>query len=104
MASGLSPYEIIKIQSDKNQYQDYLLGGNETNFKQLADMVCKSALNELSEKQKLYIMASACDGLSYSEIASRYGVNKSTVSRTISRAKKNLKKVLRYSNRIFLNS
>lgn len=92
MASGLSPYEIFKIQSDKIQYQDYLSDGNETNFKRLAERVVESALNELSEKQKLYIMASVYDGLSCSEIASRFGVNKSTVSRTISRAKKNLKK------------
>lgn len=103
MASGFSAYEIFQLQSDKLQYRDFLLDGNGTDFKRLADEVCKSALNELSEKQKLYIMASVYDGLSCTEIASLYGVNKSTVSRTISRAKENLRKVLRYSNRLFIN-
>lgn len=42
--------------------------------------------NDLSEKQKAYLCLYFFDGLSMTDIAKKYGVNKSTVSRLIKKA------------------
>lgn len=46
--------------------------------------------NSLTKTQKSYIMLYYNENKTQKEIAEIYGVNKSTVSRTISRAKKNI--------------
>lgn len=57
---------------------------------------------ELTYAQKLYITAYFIDGLNMREIGEKYGVNKSTVSRTIARGEKRLFRALRYSNPRFI--
>lgn len=62
------------------------------------------ALNEeLTCAQRLYLTAYIVDGLTMDEVGKKYGVDKSTVSRTIARARRRLFRVLRYSNPRFLN-
>lgn len=56
---------------------------------------------ELTETQRLYLLARYDQDLSFVEIGELYGVDKSTVCRTINRAEDRLFKVLRYSNRRF---
>lgn len=52
---------------------------------------CREIINNsLTKTQKSYIMLYYNDNKTVSEIAEIYGVNKSTVSRTINRAKKNI--------------
>ena len=46
----------------------------------------------LTKKQKCYIMLYYRDGLTMQEIADRYSVNRSTVSRTISAARRRFEK------------
>lgn len=58
---------------------------------------------ELTEKQLKYISAYHIEQLTMNEIGTRYGVNRSTVSRTIKRAQSKVKKVLRYCSPILLN-
>lgn len=53
---------------------------------------------ELTDTQKLYIMAYYVDGLNMQQIADKYGVSKSTVSRTINRGLHRLFRVLHYTN------
>ena len=58
----------------------------------------KTAITELlTSKQRTYLLAYYFEGLSMEEIAAREGVNKSTVSRTVKRARARLDRVLRYS-------
>lgn len=57
---------------------------------------------ELTYTQKLYVTAYFIDGLNMQEIGEKYGVNKSTISRTIARGEKRLFRVLRYSNPRFI--
>lgn len=58
----------------------------------------KSALNELlTPKQRMYLSMYYFEGLSMGEIGARVGVNKSTVSRTVARARARLNKALKYS-------
>lgn len=59
---------------------------------------------ELTEKQFQYINAYYAEGISMTEIAALYGVDRSTVSRTIGRARNRLKKILRYCSPILLKS
>lgn len=51
----------------------------------------------LTKTQKSYIMLYYNENLKVTEIARMYGVNKSTVSRTISRARKNIGKAFCYA-------
>lgn len=53
--------------------------------------------------QKEYIMAYFVDRLNISEIAERYGVNKSTVSRTINRGLDTAYSYLRFVSPLFMN-
>ena len=50
--------------------------------------------DNLTKKQKCYIMMYYGSGMTVSEIAVRCGVNKSTVSRTIARGRKHIKELL----------
>lgn len=52
---------------------------------------------ELTQRQRDFVTMYFIDGLSMTQIASAYGVNVSTVSRTIKRGKYRLEKCLRYS-------
>lgn len=54
--------------------------------------------DELTERQRTYIMAYYYDHLTMEEIAEKFAVNTSTVCRVISRAKKRLEHVLRYAS------
>ncbi len=51
---------------------------------------------EISQKQKEYLALYYYDGLLMREIAERCGVNISTVSRTVSRARKNIISKMKY--------
>lgn len=53
----------------------------------------------LTQKQKEYIRAYYIEGVDIPEIADRYGVNKSTVSRTIKRGRERIYSVLKYYQR-----
>lgn len=58
---------------------------------------------ELSETQRLYFQMYHIYGNTISEIADVFGVNKSTVSRTLTVAHKNIAKVMRYSSPYLLH-
>ena len=56
----------------------------------------REVLNDsLTKTQKRYIMDYYSSGLSINEIARRYGVNKSTVSRTINRGRERLRRAVK---------
>lgn len=64
-------------------------------------MAMKKALyyvinNDLTKTQKSYIILYYKHGMKICEIAEQYGVNRSTVSRTISRAKNKIFNILKY--------
>jgi predicted DNA-binding protein YlxM (UPF0122 family) len=61
-------------------------------------------LNEcVTVMQKTYMMHHFVDGLSVTEIAKMYGVNKSTVSRVIHSGLNNAYKYLRFVSLLFIN-
>jgi len=61
------------------------------------------ALHEdITEKQRNYLLLYYAEGLNMNEIGSRCGVDKSTVSRTIKRGEERLRRCLRYGAKRFL--
>ncbi len=56
--------------------------------------------NGLTKKQKCYIILYYRDNLTMEQIAAKYGVNKSTVSRTVNAARRKInERVLRFVNK-----
>ena len=63
------------------------------------------AINEeLTEKQKQYYIMFFVHSVPIPEIARMFGVNKSTVSRGITRARERITKIMRYSAPHLLNA
>ena len=56
-----------------------------------------AVLQMLPEKQRMYLLAYYSENLTMDQLADRFGVNKSTISRSVQRAKKNLRDYLWFS-------
>ena len=98
MASQYSSAEIFELQSNKHQFQEWDANEADADFVSHTKKAAAVAFQrELSEKQKKYYADYYLNGLSMAEIANIHGINKATVSRTITRANKKLRTVLRYS-------
>lgn len=79
----------------------YFKGGGTTNAekrKQAVQTINRIMQNELTEKQKAYITAYYINGEKQKDIAERYGISTTTVSRTIQAGMRKLKKIGRYIN------
>ena len=61
------------------------------------NVLSKAIQTELTAKQQEYLLMQFCDGLTVTEISRRCGVDKSVVSRTISRAKRRLYHCIKYA-------
>ena len=84
----------------KAQYSLWLDSNGDTNEEQLDRLKKNLGLaidRELTETQRKYINDFYFKGLSVTKIAEKYAVNKSTVSRTLMRARRKLERVLKYS-------
>lgn len=55
-----------------------------------------AALSTLPEKQRMYLLAYYSEHLTMEQLAERFGVNKSTVSRSIQRGKNKLRDYLQF--------
>ncbi len=89
----------------QNTYQDVLMSlqrykeeNGEDNQEVLLRLKRKLplALSKLTEVQRTYLLEHYSEGLTVTEIAARHGVDKSVASRTISRAKANLRSYLEF--------
>ncbi len=65
-------------------------GADRRLFGDYSRLVAKVIAGRLTKTQKCYIMLYYKDGLTMEEIAQRFGVCRSTVSRTIGRARNNI--------------
>lgn len=98
MGHPYSKYEIFQLQSDAIQFKEWNANEGDADFVSHSKKAVIIAFNEeLTEKQKLYYTMYHLQGISIPKIASMLGVNRSTVSRTITRARRKLARVLRYS-------
>lgn len=104
MASQYSNAEVFEFQSNAEQFRKWNANEADADFVSHSKRAAAAALErELTETQRLYYIGYYLSGISIPEIAKIYGVNKSTVSRTLSRATKRLARVLRYSAPHMLN-
>ncbi|MDO4743091.1 MAG: sigma-70 family RNA polymerase sigma factor [bacterium] len=71
-------------------------GDNRLKLNQLQKYLSKAIDTELTDRQKEIIKAFFYDGSSVTEISTRLGINKSTVSRHLKRSKEKLHNVLKY--------
>ena len=94
-----------EIQHDSYAFRKWLsedLEGPDEDHNHALRLMATAIREELSEIQREYINCYYFERLTMDEIGERYGVSKSTVSRTITRGKKKLEKVLRYSSKRLL--
>ena len=108
-AGKLSSNEIYQVQLNRHSFQQWLEEASANDI--MADFVshaCHAAFvdceRELTERQRLFFTEYHVNGRSIQEIADLYGVSKSTVSRTISRANEKLVRFVRYSAPHLMNA
>ncbi len=73
-------------------------GGNEKYIAHLIRQLRRAIDSELSEHQKAAVIGYYFENKSVTDIAKEQGVNKSTVSRTLARARARLSLALRYAD------
>lgn len=69
---------------------------NEEELDQLKKALWRALREDITRKQRDYMLMYYADGLSMGQIAAKMEVDKSTVSRTIRRGEENLRRCLRY--------
>ena len=88
------------LYDDKDALNSHILPAQEegeTSERRLLRQALRDVITEqLSPRQKDYLMLYYYEGLTMCEIAARYAVNVSTVSRTIARAKARIARFLHY--------
>ena len=78
-------------------YRNYMSGGSNSNRRERMKKILSAALKkELTDRERELFSAYYISGLTMPEIAAQKGVNKSTVSRAIARAKRKLRRVASY--------
>ena len=95
-----------EIETEKAEFRNWLnaAGGDNAEELNYTKTAMKWAIREeLSERQRAYMMA-YYGGMTMQQVAKKYGVNVSTVSRTIARARDQLRRVLRYCSPALLRS
>lgn len=95
-----------EIETEKAAFRNWLnaAGGDNADELNYTKAAMKQAIREeLSERQRAYMMA-YYGGMTMQQVAKKYGVNVSTVSRTIARARDQLRRVLKYCSPTLLRS
>ena len=78
-------------------YHEYTGGGSNSSERERMKRIIKTALKqELTKRERELLCAYYFLELTMPQIAARYDLNKSTVSRTISRAKRKLQHIASY--------
>ena len=94
-------FDIVQFKQDKAAY-DYWFsrqfddGGDDDLAEKVSATIFAAVRLELSEKQRDYFTRYYFEGLTMQEISNINCVNKSTVVRTIARARTKLERVLKY--------
>lgn len=93
-------FDVVQFNQDKVSYDYWFrhqFGVNDEDTAQkISNTIYVAVRLELSETQRKYFVRYYFEGLTMAEIAEEFGANKSTISRTIARARKKLERVLKY--------
>lgn len=93
-----SPAELAMQAESFRRWETAENGTNAEELKRLKRMLPVALRDCISATQRKYLMHYFCDEMSMPQIAQMYGLNKSTISRTINRALDNLYKSLRFTS------
>lgn len=85
---------LMELETWMRSQQD---GDNSERLRRLQRNLNQARLQELTPRQRQFLALYYDEGMGMAQIAAATGVNCSTVSRTIARAKRRLQRSLRYS-------
>lgn len=88
--------------ADMAAYTREMAEDNSQQLDRLKENLARALRQDITDRQRLYLQLYYDQGLTMPQIASRLGVNKSTVSRTIHRGEDRLRRCLRYSDHSLL--
>lgn len=89
-------YEKAGHLADLAVYARFMAEDNSAQIGRLKRNLARALRQDVTEKQREYLMLYYGEGLNLREISERVGVNKSTVSRTMKRGRQRLYRCLRY--------
>ncbi|MEG2120317.1 MAG: sigma-70 family RNA polymerase sigma factor, partial [Pseudoflavonifractor sp.] len=88
--------------ADMATYARDMAEDNTTQHQRLKRNLVRALREDVTERQRQTLLLYYGDGLNMREIGERLGVDKSTVSRTIQRGERRLRRCLRYGAEILL--
>ena len=97
MIDSALPYRRSEVVGSLQEYLKDTASTNDEALLRAKNVLSKAIQTELTAKQQEYLLMQFCDGLTVTEISRRCGVDKSVVSRTISRAKRRLYHCIKYA-------
>lgn len=97
MIDSALPYRNSEVVGSLQEYLKDTASTNDEALLRAKNVLSKAIQTELTAKQQEYLLMQFCDGLTVTEISRRCGVDKSVVSRTISRAKRRLYHCIKYA-------
>lgn len=89
-------YEKAGYLADLAVYARFMAQDNSAQISRLKRNLARALKQDVTPKQREYLMLYYGEGLNLREISERVGVNKSTVSRTMKRGRQRLYRCLRY--------
>lgn len=89
-------YDRAGYLADLAAYNRFLASDNSAQVSRLKQNLTRALRQDITPKQRQYMMLYYGEGLSLREIGMRLGVDKSTVSRTMKRGRERLYRCLRY--------
>ena len=95
-------YDKISYLADLNVYTQLLASDNSAQLGRLKRNLAYALKQDITPKQREYLLLYYGEGLNLREISERTGVHKSTVSRTMKRGRDRLYRCLRYGARNLL--
>ena len=95
-------YDQVSHLADLAAYSRLMAADNSAQLGRLKRNLAHALRQDVTEKQREYLMLYYVEGLNLREISERTGVNISTVSRTMKRGRERLYRCLRYGARNLL--
>lgn len=89
-------YDRLERQTDLAVYSRFLAEDNSAQMTKLKRNLSRALRQDVTPKQRQYLLLYYGQGMKVTEISEKLGVNKSTVSRTMKRGRQRLQRCLRY--------
>ncbi len=88
----------LSYAADMAAYTREMASDNAQQLDRLRENLAKALRQDVTDRQRQFLLLYYGQGLNMRQIGERVGVNKSTVSRTIKRGEARLRRCLRYSD------